>query len=223
MSWSKSELRVRLARRETRLSPPVKYWPFQGGSSLVDHLIFFCFVFVMPLCASVNLYLVVTCWERLTSCLSFAVSNCEFVTFPLVSWVRCGTWLYRFLIFAPLLTYQEYQEYLCRLWLHVFIRASRWHFTVLTEVKATFEANVCLPSKLVNFRINGTTEIAKVAFLHNSTALLSLMRNWKLFFCVSLRYEMSGKLHLSMKNEGFHAEIRCNFKDISYLSETQKK
>ena len=29
---------------------------------------------------------------------------CEFVTFPLVSWVRCGTWLYRFLIFTPLLT-----------------------------------------------------------------------------------------------------------------------
>ena len=23
--------------------------------------------------------------------LSFVVSNCEFVTFPLVSWVRCGT------------------------------------------------------------------------------------------------------------------------------------
>ena len=32
------------------------------------------------------------------------VYKCEFVTFPLVSWVRCGTWLYRFLIFAPLLT-----------------------------------------------------------------------------------------------------------------------
>ena len=30
---------------------------------------------------------------------------CEFVTFPLVSWVRCGTWLYWFLIFAPLLTF----------------------------------------------------------------------------------------------------------------------
>ena len=29
---------------------------------------------------------------------------CEFVTFPLVTWVRCGTWLYRFLIFAPLPT-----------------------------------------------------------------------------------------------------------------------
>ena len=43
--------------------------------------------------------------EGLTSWLSFVVFNCEFVTFPLVSWVRCGTWLYRFLIFAPLLTF----------------------------------------------------------------------------------------------------------------------
>ena len=32
-----------------------------------------------------------------------AIISCEFVTFPLVSWVRCGTWLYRFLIFASLL------------------------------------------------------------------------------------------------------------------------
>ena len=29
--------------------------------------------------------------EGLTSLLSFVVSNCEFVTFPLVSWARCGT------------------------------------------------------------------------------------------------------------------------------------
>ena len=29
--------------------------------------------------------------KRLTSWLSFVVSNCEFVTFSLVSWVRCGT------------------------------------------------------------------------------------------------------------------------------------
>ena len=28
---------------------------------------------------------------ELTSWLSFVMSNCEFVTFPLVSWVRCGT------------------------------------------------------------------------------------------------------------------------------------
>ena len=30
--------------------------------------------------------------KGLTSGLSFVVSICEFVTFPLVSWVRCGTW-----------------------------------------------------------------------------------------------------------------------------------
>ena len=29
--------------------------------------------------------------EGLISWLLFVVSNCEFVTFPLVSWVRCGT------------------------------------------------------------------------------------------------------------------------------------
>ena len=30
----------------------------------MDHLCFFCLVFVMPLCTSVYLYLVVTYWER---------------------------------------------------------------------------------------------------------------------------------------------------------------
>ena len=29
--------------------------------------------------------------KGLSSWLSFVVSNCEVVTFPLVSWVRCGT------------------------------------------------------------------------------------------------------------------------------------
>ena len=29
--------------------------------------------------------------KRMTSWLPFAMSNCEFVTFPLLSWVRCGT------------------------------------------------------------------------------------------------------------------------------------
>ena len=43
---------------------------------------FFCLVFAMPLYASVHMCLVAT---------SFVVSNLEFVSFPLVSWVRCGT------------------------------------------------------------------------------------------------------------------------------------
>ena len=44
MSWSTSELRVRLAHRETSLSPLVKYfyWPFQVGVSFVDNLCYYC-------------------------------------------------------------------------------------------------------------------------------------------------------------------------------------
>ena len=58
----------------------------------------------MSLCASVYMCFVVTCWERADLLALVCGVYCEFVTFPLVSWVRCGTWLYRFLIFAPLLT-----------------------------------------------------------------------------------------------------------------------
>ena len=51
----------------------------------------FCLVFAM-FCARL---FVCALWspagKGLTSWLSFVVSNCEFVTFPLVSWVRCGT------------------------------------------------------------------------------------------------------------------------------------
>ena len=42
-----------------------------------------------------------------TSWLSFVMSNCEFVTFPLVSWVKCGSWLYQFLIFALFRTWKD--------------------------------------------------------------------------------------------------------------------
>ena len=45
----------------------------------MDLLCFFCLVFDMPLCASVYMYLVVTCWKGLTSwfslwCLSVSLS-----------------------------------------------------------------------------------------------------------------------------------------------------
>ena len=45
--------------------------------------------------------------KGLASWLSFMVSNCEFVTFPFASCVKCGTLLYRFMIFAPLLTFPK--------------------------------------------------------------------------------------------------------------------
>ena len=66
MSWSISELRVGLARCETSLSPPVKYFylQFQGSASFVDYLCYFCLVFVMLSCVSVYYCLVVTCWEK---------------------------------------------------------------------------------------------------------------------------------------------------------------
>ena len=58
----------------------------------MDLLCVFCLVFVMPLRASAYLCLVVTgAGKGLTSWLSLVVPNCEFVTFSLVSWVRCGS------------------------------------------------------------------------------------------------------------------------------------
>ena len=72
------------------------------------------FFFVLRLfCLSARLF-IFALWspagKGLTSWLSFVVSYCEFVTFQMVSWVRYGTWLYRFLIFAPLLTLTNTHE-----------------------------------------------------------------------------------------------------------------
>ena len=86
-----SELRgeVRLARRETALNPPANYfnWQFQDGASFGDHICYFCLVFVILSCIDA---LWSPAGKELTSCLSFVVYNCEAVTFPLVSWVKCG-------------------------------------------------------------------------------------------------------------------------------------
>ena len=60
----------------------------------------FCLVFVMLLCASVHDAL----WSPDLLALVM-ISNCEVVTFPLVSWVRCGACLYPLLIFALSLTF----------------------------------------------------------------------------------------------------------------------
>ena len=56
----------------------------------MDHLGYFCLVL---LCFHALLF-VDALWSAagkgLTSWLSFLMSNCDVVTFPLVSWVRCG-------------------------------------------------------------------------------------------------------------------------------------
>ena len=57
----------------------------------MDHLCYFCHCL---LCFSVRLF-IGALWspagKGLTSWLSFVMSSCELVTFPLVSRVRCGT------------------------------------------------------------------------------------------------------------------------------------
>ena len=52
----------------------------------------FCLVFAMSSCASVYMcFVVYLCWERADLLALVCGVYCEFVTFPLVSWVRCGT------------------------------------------------------------------------------------------------------------------------------------
>ena len=88
-------------RRETGLSTPVKYfyWPFQGGTSFGDHLCFLCLVFLM----------LSRLWSPAGKGLTSWLLLVMFIVFLLlshvVSWVRCGFWLYRFLIFAVFLTF----------------------------------------------------------------------------------------------------------------------
>ena len=62
---------------------------------------FFCLVFVMPLCFPCG-HLLGKGWPLGSHLWCLTVS---FVTFPLLSWVRCGTWLCRFQIFAAFLTF----------------------------------------------------------------------------------------------------------------------
>ena len=56
----------------------------------MDHFCYFCLVL---LCFRARLY-VDAMWspagKGLTSWLSFVMSSCDVVIFPLVSWVRCG-------------------------------------------------------------------------------------------------------------------------------------
>ena len=98
-------------------------------------LLWIFYVFVLScvcyvLCASVYMCFVVTCWERADLLALVCGVFCEFVTFPLVSWVRCGTWLYRFLIFAPLLTFVTYT------WPKPFY--THWYYTTRQHTKTLF-------------------------------------------------------------------------------------
>ena len=106
MCWSTPELRMSLACRVPGLSPTVKYfyWPFQSGASFVDR----CVIYVLCL-SCFRICSLLPCghlkgkgWP-LGSCLWYLLCFCFFS--HLVSWDRCGTWLYWLLIFAVFLTF----------------------------------------------------------------------------------------------------------------------
>ena len=64
---------------------------FPDHTHLLFFMFLFCLVFAMSLCASVYMCFVITCWERADLLALVCGVYCESVTFPLVSWVRCGT------------------------------------------------------------------------------------------------------------------------------------
>ena len=68
---------------------------FDRSKAVILLWVFFVFFSVLCLlCLCARLFICVL-WspagKGLTSWLSFVLSNCEFDTFPSVSWVRCGT------------------------------------------------------------------------------------------------------------------------------------
>ena len=111
MSWSTSELRVRLAPLN-RFKPSSKifYWPFQGGTSFVD-LLCFCSVLCLLCFVRVCLYvlrghLLGKGWP-LGSCLWCLLWVCHF---PIGILGQVWYLIVRFLIFATLLTFRSNEQ-----------------------------------------------------------------------------------------------------------------
>ena len=111
VSWSTSELRVRLAPWN-RFKPPIKF-----SLLTIPRWYFFCGSFVLcKSCTCLSCFCV--CWLLPCGHLKgkgWSLGSCLWCLLwlslrsHLVSWYRCGTWLYRFLILAVLLTFIRFQ------------------------------------------------------------------------------------------------------------------
>ena len=68
------------------------------GTGVIHRLHYHCYFCLVFLMRAARLFI---CALRSLARkgLSIVMSYCEVVTFPIVSWVRFGAWLYRFLIF----------------------------------------------------------------------------------------------------------------------------
>ena len=91
--------------RKSRMVISIRHGsPYADRSKAVLLLWIIHVIYIVRLLCFLARLFIVALWspagKGLTSWLSFVMTNCEFVTFQLVSWVSCGTWLYRFLIFS---------------------------------------------------------------------------------------------------------------------------
>ena len=135
------------------------WWQFEmferGKANGHDTYYLLCFCSVLCLLCLCTRLFICALWspagKGLTSWLSFVVSNCEFVTFQLVSWVRCGTWLYRFLIVAPLLTLVYILKYVSLISV-TYVDGAHWNSLIEAIPMCTY--NICQFNKWVFFAIN---------------------------------------------------------------------
>ena len=125
----------------------------------------------------------------LTSWLSFRLSNCEFVTFPLVSWVRCATWLYRFLIFATLLLF------LCD---NSWISFVRFRSTVL-PVKDNSDVILCL--QLLNKTLTCTLHLRIRESIGHMCILVDRINTNLIMFGIILKSYLSSMLWLKFHED----------------------
>ena len=102
--WSTSELRVKLARHETSLSPPVKYFTDHSNVVLLSWII--CVIYVL------SRLFIAALWspegKGLTSWLLFVMFIVLLLLSHLVSWDCCCTW---FLILAVFLNFTQGSQY----------------------------------------------------------------------------------------------------------------
>ena len=101
--WNSHDETCSTSRRcVTGWRPPVKYfyWPFQGGASFVDHLYYVCLVLY---CFHARLF-VDALWSPAGIRADLLALVCDILLwrchFPIGILVKCGAWLYLFMIFA---------------------------------------------------------------------------------------------------------------------------
>ena len=120
--------------------------------------------------------LLVPCGHLLgnASWLSFVMSNCEVVTIQLVSWVRCGAWLYRFLTIALFLTL-SIRPYAC-----LSAVSLTWFFFIgflsnFKNVYGLLPSNSCSTLNIFFFRQTDTKMAGKMATTYQHRLSWSLL------------------------------------------------